>query len=112
MDKKLLNEQIRFQAIAGLRPIGSLGTAYSLNEDDADSDYVDTNAPEISESTLTSLFPGVDKGDMDNYFFMDLFKALRQHFMQNAKTMPNVDAKAIAHHLSQAASALEGRSGN
>lgn len=32
-NKKLLNEVSRFQAIAGLKPVGSLGTPYNLNED-------------------------------------------------------------------------------
>ena len=32
-DKKLLNEVSRFQAIAGLKPVGSFGTPYTLTED-------------------------------------------------------------------------------
>jgi len=116
MNKQLLNEQIRFQAIAGLRPIGSLGTAYSLKEDDADSDYEDTldsmGQPPISETSLASLFPGKDVGDMDNEFFMDLFEALGLYFMQNADQLSNMDAMGIAKHCTEAYKAVRGRSSN
>ena len=62
--------------------------------------------------SLLQMFPGVDKGEMDNDFFIDLFDALAAYFAENAEELSNMDAMGIARHCQEASRAIKGRSGN
>ena len=100
MKKNTINEVARFQAIAGIQAVGS------LRED------MTTNEAGMGGKSLADFFPGVDKGDMDNSFFINLFDALDNYFEANAEELTNMDAKYLAHICRQASKVIKGRSGN
>lgn len=82
---------------------------YNLIEE---SNEVMENANLEEAASLESLFPNVDKGDMDNDFFVNLFDALADYFVEHAEELTNMDAKKIAHHCIQASIAIRERTSN
>ena len=81
-----------------------------LIKDKMQAEWGDDNITEAAD--LKSMFPTVDKGEMDNDFFIDLFDALAAYFAENAEELSNIDAMGIARHCQEASRAIKGRSGN
>lgn len=85
---------------------------WSRNYNDTD-DIENANLEEAV--SLKSMFPTVDQGEMDNYFFMDLFAALKKYFEDNEDMITNIDARDaryLAHLCGQIFKILKDRSGN
>ena len=109
MKKEQLNEVARFQAIAGIQAVGSLreDMAAELADDDSDAGGMDAAALQAK------FFPGHDVGDMDNPFFIDLLNSLADYFGSQRDALGNIKGvDTIVRNLSNAASIIQGRSGN
>ena len=81
-----------------------------LIKDKMQAEWGDDTITEAAD--LKSMFPTVDKGEMDNDFFIDLFDALGDYFVEHKEELTNMDAMSIANHLKMASRAVRGRSSN
>lgn len=100
MKKQLLNEVARFQAIAGLQPIGSLSEDVTTNEADMGGGMTPDTRAALSAVTML----GADEVE-------DFLNGLANYFASNEEELTNIDVKALVHHLSQAASVMQAKTG-
>jgi len=103
MNKQLLNDVARFQAIAGLQPIGSLSEDITTNEADMGGGMTPDTRAALSAVTM------LDANEIE-----DFLNGLAKYFIHSASDeddAPKFDAKEIAHHLSQAASVMQAKTG-